>query len=146
MPKVQTYQNHTRFEPPFHFVLMPILLLNLVFSIYLCVRHYHLHAHLYPWYIIMSVALILAAALSRVGALKVQDRVIRLEERLRLASLLPAADLPQTAALTERQLVALRFASDAELPALARRAVAEGLTPAQIKANIVTWRPDNFRV
>jgi hypothetical protein len=79
-------------------------------------------------------------------ALKAQDRVICLEERLRFAALLPADLLARSKALGEDQLIGLRFASDDELPALVKRALDEHLTRDQIKKSINSWRPDYFRV
>lgn len=146
MPQPQSFKNHTRTDPPFHLFVLPALLLNFIAAIYYTIHHWPLDAKLHLWWIIMSVALFLGFAKARSYSLKVQDRVIRLEERLRLMALLPAADHPLITSFTEDQLIALRFASDDELPALALRALAEHLTAKQIKQAIVTWRPDNDRV
>jgi hypothetical protein len=78
--------------------------------------------------------------------LKLQDRIIRLEERLRLASILPANQLAHIPELHTKQLVALRFASDEELPALVHKTITQGLEPKAIKENIINWRPDDHRV
>ncbi len=145
MPQPQSFKNHTRFFPPFHFVLMPILLADVIFAIWATVRHWPAHHYLHLWWIVMSIALILLAFTSRATALKVQDRTIRLEEQLRLADLLPESKLDLIEKLTIRQFIGLRFASDAEAPALAARAVAEGLTEKQIKQAIVNWKTDDYR-
>ena len=146
MPAPQSYKSHTRFDPPFHFFLLPVLLLDFVFAISYHIHHYPDHAHLSLWWIIMSMALIVLGFKARVYALKAQDRVIRLEEKLRFATLLPPDLLARSQALTEAQYVGLRFASDAEVPALVKRTLDENLSSKQIKEAIVNWRPDNYRV
>jgi len=146
MPTPQTYKNHTRFDPPFHFFLMPLFLLNIVATSIWYWRHQEQHRHIGPWAILMSVALFLFLGLTRMYSLKVQDRVIRLEEKHRIASLVSASEWTELDSLTIKQYVALRFASNAELPDLARRAIRENLTPKQIKQAIKSWRPDYERV
>jgi hypothetical protein len=150
MPEIQNVKNHGRMDPPFHYIAVPILLINLVLvlaaTIYVATQHRIHELVLHIWLTLVSFALVVVATNSRVKDLKVQDRVIRLEERLRYATLLSPAALTASANLTVPQIVALRFASDAELPGLVARTLAENLTPKQIKASIVTWRPDYHRV
>lgn len=146
MPATQSYSSHARYDPPFHFVLIPVLLINLGFSIYVTIHQWPQHRALFLWWVVMSLALFVLAGVARTSALRAQDRIIRLEERLRLSALLPSSELARTHALTKPQLIALRFASDAELPSLATRAATENLTPKQIKQAINNWRPDHFRV
>ena len=146
MPAPQNLKNHARFHPPFHFFLLPVLLLNFIFMIYITVHDWPRYAHTHLWWIVMAIVFFVMAGLARGYALKVQDRVIRLEERLRYAALLSPAALAASSALTLPQIIALRFASDAELPALITRTLAENLTGKQIKQSIITWRPDTQRV
>ncbi|HEX4651631.1 MAG TPA: DUF6526 family protein [Granulicella sp.] len=150
MPELQNFKNHARMDPPFHYIAVPILLLNLIAILVLTVVHaVHHGTHLlvlHLWLLLVSFALVVVATNSRVKDLKVQDRVIRLEERLRYATLLSPAELTASASLTVPQIVALRFASDAELSGLVARTLAENLTPKQIKESVVTWRPDTHRV
>lgn len=146
MSSPQSYKHHTRLDPLWHFFIIPILLLNFVFAIYLLVHHWPTHNFIFSWWIVLSITLFLAVGRAREHSMKVQDRLIRLEERLRLAKLLSPDELALSSALTESQLIGLRFASDAELPALVARTLKEGLTRDQIKAAIVQWRPDYFRV
>jgi hypothetical protein len=141
--KVQTYANHGRFDPWYHFFLAPIALIIFIASIVHLVRHPH------PWglmHVVLAFALVVLVVKLRTYSLKVQDRVIRLEERLRLATLLPEPLRSRINELDIRQLIALRFASDAETPALVERALNEKLTQKQIKQAIQNWRADNFRV
>jgi hypothetical protein len=146
MPVPQNLKNHARFHPPFHFFVLPMLLLNFIFSIYVTIHHWPEHWALHLWWIAMSIVLFVMAGLARGGALTVQDRIIRLEEHLRLQALLPAEDRPHINELSIKQLVALRFASDEELPALAHRALTQNLEPKAIKQSIVNWRGDYHRV
>jgi len=146
MSEPQNYKNHGRFDPMFHFFIAPVLLLNIAAAITWYVRHRPTHIHSGPWIILLSVALFMLAGITRGYALKAQDRVIRLEERLRIASLVSPSELAELDSLTMKQYVALRFASNPELPELARRAIRENLTQKQIKQAIVAWRADNDRI
>jgi hypothetical protein len=146
MPKPQSFESHARFDPPFHFFVIPLLLLNLIFAIYATIHAWPGFRHTHLWWIVMSIVLLAMAGLSRSYALKNQDRLIRLEEQLRLADLLPEDQLDIIDALTVDQFVGLRFASDAEVSTLAQRAVAEHLNRKQIKQAITHWRADNHRI
>ena len=146
MAKLQSFQNHARFDPPFHFFLAPLSLLNIIFAICATVHAWPVHNCLYLWWIVMSIVLFVLTGIMRMYALKNQDRLIRLEEQLRLADLLPEDQLGLIDALTVDQFIGLRFASDAEVASLAQRAVTENLNRKQIKQLISTWRPDNQRI
>ena len=146
MPSAQNLKNHTRWYPPFHFFVLPMLLLNFIFSIYVTIHHWPTHWALSLWWVALSIVLFVMAGASRNGALAAQDRIIRLEERLRLAALLPAEDRAHIDELSIKQLIALRFASDAELPALVRKTLTQNLEPKAIKQSIVNWRGDYYRV
>lgn len=139
----QNFSNHTRYDPLFHFFVLPVFAITLIISIVHLVRRPGLHS---VWMVVLMIAALTAIFKIRLYALKVQDRVIRLEERLRLASLLDPALRPRIGEFTESQLIGLRFASDAELPALAARALNEKLAAADIKKSIQQWRPDHWRV
>jgi hypothetical protein len=148
--KPQTFANHTRWDPPFHFFILPIFLLGLILTLihfFAHIAHADIRDDVHAFLLILlAAALFVAVGKSRGYALKVQDRVIRLEERLRLMQLLPEPLRARIPELTESQLCGLRFASDAELPKLAERAMNEKLSRADIKKAIQTWRPDYWRV
>ena len=140
---VQTYKKHARWLPAYHFFVMPVLLLNVANTI----RHVYLVPTLETVFqLIVAVALLMLGFLARIMALTVQDRVIRLEMRLRLRALLSPDLQPRINDLTHRQLVAMRFASDAELPELARE-VLEGklATSNEIKQRVKNWQADWLR-
>jgi hypothetical protein len=140
----QTYANHVRLHPPFHFFLVPSALLLLILTIVNVVRH---SDRLESWILLLiGVMAPIAILLIRINPLRAQDRVIRLEERLRLAALLNEPQRSRIGDLTESQLVALRFASDAEVAALMEKALKDQMKAADIKKSVVTWRADLFRV
>jgi hypothetical protein len=143
MPEAQSFKHHAKFVPPFHFVALPILFVNFVWTLRSAI-----HTQSYGAIVsfLLSIALILGFFTARVSTLTVQDRVIRLEMHLRLARLLPADLQASIPSLTVSQLVALRFASDAELPALTRKVLADKIADRKaIKAMIQNWQPDNLR-
>jgi len=140
----QTYANHVRLHPPFHFFLMPAALVLLVLTIVNVVRH---SDRLESWILLLiGVMAPVAILLIRINPLRVQDRVIRLEERLRLEALLNGPLKSRIGELSESQLVALRFASDAEVAALIEKALKEQMNGKDIKKAVVSWRADLFRV
>ena len=144
MSEQQNYSNHAKFFPPFHFVAAPIFLFYLGWCIY---RWIHLGTHAETVVnTVVAVGLLVGLLSSRMMALAVQDRVIRLEERLRMERLLPADLKARIGELTTSQFVALRFASDAELPALTRKVLDEKLDNRKaIKQLVQSWRPDYLR-
>ncbi|MGC9989499.1 MAG: DUF6526 family protein [Terriglobales bacterium] len=139
----QNFSNHIRYDPLFHFFILPVFAITLIATIVHLVRRPGLCS---AWMVVFMLAAIFALFKVRLYALKVQDRVIRLEERLRLTAVLDASLRPRIGELAEAQLIALRFASDAELPALAARALNEKLAAAEIKKSIQHWRTDEWRV
>ena len=142
--KQQDLSNHARVVPAFHMVALPILLLNLIDQIY---RIVHLGFSFDTVVsLLLAIALILVALYARMFALTVQDRVIRLEMRLRLEQVLPPDLKSRIPQFTVNQLVAMRFASDAELPDLARQVVDEKIDNRKsIKQLIKTWKADYLR-
>jgi hypothetical protein len=140
MPTPQTYQTH-RHRPALSSAAALFALVGFVIVVVSLVRSPSLAG---AGNLCLAIAALLLVAISRIYIVRLQDRIIRLEMRLRLAGLVPqrAADIGR---LTLRQLVALRFASDAELPSLMDRALAEKLTPDQIKQAIRDWQPDYHR-
>jgi Family of unknown function (DUF6526) len=139
----QNLANHARFDPLYHGFITLVLLANIGIAIYLVVRHGDLASW---WFLFLSLAVVVPAMRLRTYPLKVQDRVIRLEERLRLQALAPAEWHAQIYRLTEPQLVALRFAADDEVVELAKQALEHNLTQKQIKERIRSWRADEWRV
>jgi len=140
---VQSYNKHARWLPGFHFFAIPILLVNLLNE----GRHVYLDPTRHTaWQLLLAAALLAVGFLSRIQALTVQDRVIRLEMRLRLRGILPPDLQPNIETLSHRQLVALRFASDAEMAELVRDVLAGKLTTSKdIKLRIKSWQSDWLR-
>jgi hypothetical protein len=143
MAETQSLKNHTMFDPPFHFFLAPVGLILLILSIIDVVRNPSWMTGVHVLVILWLVVLVFK---TRIYALKVQDRVIRLEERLRLQAVLPASLEPRIGDLSVDQLIGLRFASDAELPGLVEKTLGGNWDRKQIKAAVQNWRADNWRV
>ena len=144
----QNFANHARLDPPFHFFLLPVAAVTIGQSIYALVRtiiqgDFHF---MVAWNVVLSFAFAVAVLKIRLYALKAQDRVIRLEERLRLTNLASEPLRSRIGELSEGQLIALRFASDEEVCQLAMKALADKTPPREIKKAIKTWRGDYWRV
>lgn len=144
MATIQNYANHTRWHPPFHFFVLPVMMINFIWSIVDFVKAPGANS---GWWVVVSLALALLTFFVRTNSLKVQDRIIRLEERVRYQQLLSPALAEQCAALTTAQIIALRFAGDDELEELAGATVAGKFAKTKdIKQAIKNWRADTFRV
>ena len=140
----QTYKNHAKLVPLFHFVLLPIFMLNFLAMAYHLWREPSMFT---GWSLVMAFAFIVTGLFARVFALKAQDRVIRLEERLRLRELLPQDLHVRIREFTPEQLIVLRFASDAERPALAATVLRDNVEKRDaVKKLVKDWRADDFRV
>jgi len=146
----QNFANHTRFDPLFHFFLIPVFAIALVMTLVHFFYHFresdardNFHAFLL---VVLASAFLVMLFKIRLYTLKVQDRVIRLEEQLRLNRLLAEPLRSRIPELTVDQLCGLRFASDGEVPKLAERALNEKLSRKDIKQAIQNWRPDYWRV
>jgi hypothetical protein len=139
----QNFKNHARYVPVFHFFVLPILLLNVGWEIHRVVVAPSAGS---VKALLVALALFLAALYGRMFALAVQDRLIRLEMQLRLQGLLPVDLRARIPEFTVGQLVALRFASDTELPGLAAKVLAENLQDRKaIKGMIRNWQSDELR-
>jgi len=139
----QSYSSHVRFFPMFHFFAFPVLGINMLVALWQVVRTPSLAA---VWALIVAAALAALALAARVMAVSVQDRVIRLEMRLRLRELLPPDLQPRVMELTRQQLIGLRFASDAELPDLVRQVLSGSLkSTTEIKKAVKQWQGDYLR-
>jgi hypothetical protein len=141
--KPQNFDNHARFVPAFHFFVLPVLLINFGRSLFL-LRHGITRGGIFE--VLMAAALLTLALTARTFALSVQDRVIRLEMQLRMAELFPMDLKGKINEFTVGQLVGLRFASNEELPELARRVLQDRISDrAAIKKMVKNWRPDYLR-
>ena len=140
----QTFANHTRWQPPFHYFVLPVMLINVIWSIVVFVKAPDRNS---GWWIVVSLALLVLVFFVRVNPLKAQDRLIRLEEKLRYQQILSSALCQQASALDPGQIIALRFAGDDELEELVGAVLAGKFSKnSEIKRAIKHWRADTFRV
>ena len=141
--KPQSYENHAKFIPVFHYIALPLLLVNFfgaLFRVTQEISFYTLND------VGLAISLIVVAVFTRLFALKAQDRVIRLEEQIRMQTFLPDALKAHVGRLTMGQIVALRFASDEELVDLTQDALDQNTSPNALKQAVKNWRPDYDRV
>ena len=139
----QNYATHRRWFPLYHYFTMPILLANVAIAVAHLIRRPTLWN---GWLVVLSLALVGGIVANRASTLIVQNRLIGLEMRLRLAASLPPELRSRIPELRLRQLVALRFAGDEELPGLVERCLqGELATPDAVKRAIRQWRPDFVR-
>lgn len=141
--KPQSFANHGKFDELFHFCIAPVSIINAGMSIWRLIRNPGVEA---IWPAVFGLTLVVAAYRLRTYPLHAQDRVIRLEERLRIQRLMPGLSLDKIEQISGPQIIALRFASDAELPALVDKTLSGNLEPKQIKQAIQNWRPDYYRL
>jgi hypothetical protein len=140
----QNFANHTRWHPTFHFFILPVMLINFFWAVAMFVKAPGWNS---GWWIVVSLALLILTTFVRTYSLKVQDRLIRLEEKLRYQQVLSPDLAQQTSTLTAAQTVALRFAADEELEKLVSSVLSGKFVKTKdIKRAIKQWRADNFRV
>ncbi len=144
MASSQNYRNHARYRPAFHWFVLPVLLANVIIT----GRHlFKAPSVAAGWQVVVAVALMIGMLMARVMALTAQDRLIRLEQQLRFARILPADLQGAVANLAPRHFIGLRFASDAEVPGLIKRILAGELDRTNdIKKAVQDWQPDYLRV
>ncbi|MEM9557143.1 MAG: DUF6526 family protein [Acidobacteriota bacterium] len=143
-PRPQTLANHAKIVPAYHYALTLILVANLLWSLWQLLRNPGIDSAIT---VLLAFGLMIIMWFVRIWPLTVQDRLIRLEEILRMQRLLPPEQQERIGSLRRGQFVALRFASDDELPALVQRVLDGELTSGkEIKRAIATWRADHFRV
>jgi Family of unknown function (DUF6526) len=141
--KPQSFRNHARVFPPFHFFVLPLFLVNLIYRL-VELKNGISFASIFD--VLLALGFVVMAISLRIMALSVQDRVIRLEMQLRLEKLLPADLRSRTGEFTVEQMIGLRFASDDELSALCRQVLDEKVADRKtIKSRVKAWRPDYLR-
>ena len=144
MSTPQNFSNHVRWQPIFHFFVAPVMAINFIVAV---VQFFMRPGLATAWWIVVSAALVVLAFLVRVNPLKTQDRIIRLEERLRFQQLLAPELARRMSELLPAQVCALRFAGDEELTDLVTQTMAgKFASPKEIKQAVKNWKPDTFRV
>jgi hypothetical protein len=139
----QNYANHRRYFSLYHSVALPIFIVNVFVTLVVAIRHPSLLA---AWSVLVAIAFAVGLVASRTSTLIVQNRVIGLEMRLRLATVLPVELCQRIPELGTKQLVGLRYAGDAELPGLVERCLRGELPTADaVKRAVTQWRPDYVR-